>query len=203
MALNAIPGRDAVTCAAIGVVGALIFLFAFPKGSISTLMHEVLGLPGPGAGIVLILGPFMVIVAIVAYLTSQGAGGAMLASLAFAVAYAGIVRLLDIPTNPKGAFGSAVFLAAVLLCGLAVEAVMMPGRAANTAWRCALAGASANGVLFVFYWLAIFPRTAGWIQGKDIPLLAGLCVVCGLVSGCIAWGVSKPFSRALALKEKE
>lgn len=38
-------------------MGGAFFLFVFPKGSISTLMHHVLSLPGPGVGVALILGP--------------------------------------------------------------------------------------------------------------------------------------------------
>ncbi|MGB2987427.1 MAG: hypothetical protein WBE26_16300 [Phycisphaerae bacterium] len=203
MKLNVIRAEEAVTCAAIGIAGALIFLFAFPKGSISTLMHEVLDLPGPGAGIALILGPFLVLVALISSLLSRGGGGAVIASLTFAVAYALVVWLLGIPTNPKGAFGSSVFIAAVVPFGIAAEAVMVLSKALKNVWRCMLSGALANAVLLVFYWIAIFPRTAGWIDWKDIPLLMGLCLVCGCISGGIACVVSKPLSRAFALKEKE
>ena len=203
MELNLIRGREATTCAAIGVAGGLIFLFAFPKGSISTLMHEVLGLPGPGAGIALILGPFLILVALIARLLNRQAGGAVIASLTFAAAYALVTRLLGIPTNPKGAFGSAVFVAAIALCGIAAEAVLVLGKALPKVWRCMLSGALANTVLLVFYWIVIFPRTAGWINWKDIPLLTGLCLACGLVSGYMAWAVSKRLSSAFALKEQE
>ena len=203
MKLNVIRGKEAATCTAIGAVGALIFLFAFPKGAISTLMHEVLGLPGPGAGIALIVGPFLVLVALIASRLCRGAGGAVIASLAFAVAYALVVRIVGMPTNPKGAFGGAAFVAGIAAFGLVAEAVMAPGQALKTARRCLLAGALANAVLLVFYWIAVFPRTAGWISWRDVPLLMGLGLACGLASGYIAWAVSRPLSRALALKEKE
>ena len=203
MKFNVIRPKEAATCSAIGVAGALIFLFAFPKGSISTLMHEVLGLPGPGAGIALILGPFLVLVALISSLLSRGNGGAVIAPLAFALVYALVVRLLGIPTNPKGAFGSAAFIAGIAAFGLAAEAVIVPGQASKTVWRCLLAGALANAVLLVFYWIVVFPRTAGWISWRDVPLLMGLGLACGLASGYIAWAASKPLSRALALREKE
>lgn len=76
MKLNLIRGQEAAACAAIGAGGAAIFLFAFPKGSITTLMHEVLDLPGPGAGIALVLGPLLVLVALLCLLLSRGEGGA-------------------------------------------------------------------------------------------------------------------------------
>ncbi|MCK4341464.1 MAG: hypothetical protein KAY37_07065 [Phycisphaerae bacterium] len=203
MKLDVIRGKEAATCAAIGVAGALIFLFAFPKGAISTLMHEVLDLPGPGAGIALIVGPFLIIVALISSLLSRGDGGAVIASLTFAVAYVLVASLLGIPTNPKGAFGSPVFIAAVAPFSIAAEAVMVLGKALKTAWRCMASGALANAVLLVFYWIVIFPRTYRWIDWGDVPLLMGLCLACGLASGYIACAISKPLSRALALKEKE
>lgn len=203
MKLTLVRGTEAATCAAIGVLAALIFLFAFPKGSISTLMHPVLGLPGPGAGIALVLGPFLILVAISTSLSSRGDGGALIASLTFAMTYALVAWLLGIPTNPKGAFGSPVFVAAIAQFGIAAEAVMVLGKALTRVRRGMLAGALANPVLLVFYWIVVFPRTAGWIGWKDTPLLLGLCLACGLFSGYVAWAVSKPLARAFALTAKE
>lgn len=203
MKLNVIRETQAATCAAIGVVGAMIFLFAFPKGSISTLMHAVLDLPGPGAGIALIVGPFLILVALISSQLSRGDGGAVIASLTFAVAYVLVASLLGTPTNPKGAFGSPVFIAAVAAFGIAAEAVMAFGKALKEVWRCVLSGALANAVLLVFYWLAIFPRTYRWIDWSDVPLLMGLCLVCGIVSGWTAWAVSRRLSRSFAFSKKE
>ena len=192
--------REARTSAVLGVVGALIFLFAFPKGSISTLVHEVLGLPGPGAGIGLVLGPFLIIVAVVSSVLSRGSGGALVASLMFAVTYALIVHLFRIPTSQKGAFGSPLFIGAVTVFSVVAEAVMALGRRLGTVWRCMLCGAVANISLLVIYWTLIFPATAAWIRWNDVPVLAGLCSVCGLVSGCVAWGISRPLSKSFALR---
>ena len=201
--LNVIRSKEVANCTAIGVVGALIFLFAFPKGAISTLMHAVLGLPGPGAGIALILGPFLTVVALVASLLTRGVGGAVIASLTFAAGYALVAALFGIPANPKGAFGSAIFIAAIGAFGIAAEAVMVLGKALKSTWRCVLAGALANAVLLGFYWIVIFPRTYKPVHWSDVPLLMGLCLACGLGSGYVAWAVSRPLSRALALMEKQ
>jgi len=201
--LNVIRGQEAATCAAIGTAGALIFLFAFPKGSITTLVHAVLGLPGPGTGIALVVGPFLILVAIIASLLSRADGGALVASFMFAVAYALVVRLLGIPTNPKGAFGSGWFIAAVVAFGIVAEATMVVGKAVKDVWRCMIAGALANAVLLVFYWMMIFPRTYEWVDWSDVPLLMGLCLLCGLASGCVAWGISRALSSVFALEEKE
>ncbi|MFH0980244.1 MAG: hypothetical protein V2A79_01730 [Planctomycetota bacterium] len=203
MTVNVIRGKEAAACAAIGVAGALIFLFAFPKDSITTLMHAVLDLPGPGAGIALLVGPFLILVSLVTRPLSRRVGGAVIASLTFAVAYALVVRLLEAPTNPKGAFGGAAFIAAVAAFGIVAEAVMVVSQAVKDVWRCMLSGALANAALLVFYWIVIFPRTYRWVGRSDIPLLMGLCLACGLAAGYIAWALSRPFSRVLALKDKE
>jgi len=61
----------------------------------------------------------------------------------------------------------------------------------------------ANAVLLVFYWVAIFPRTAGWVKWQDIPPLAGVCLATGLVSGYITGMLSRSLSRILATEQKE
>ena len=203
MRLNLISRKEGALCAALGGGGVLIFLFAFPKGAISTLVHDVLHLPGPGAGIALIFGPFLALVALTASLLSRTHGGALIAALTFGIAYALVVWLFRLPTNPKGAFGSILFVAAVALFGLTAEAVTVLGSTLKLSWRCLLTGALANVVLLVFYWLAIFPRTAGWVKWKDVPVLMGACLVGGLVSGYIAWTASKAFSRAFVHEQKE
>ncbi len=198
--LTVVSPKEVALGAALGGAGALLFLFVFPKGSISTLMH-VLRVPGPGSGIALVVGPFLVLVVLVSSLLSPAKGGALIASMAFAVSYTLVVRLFGIATDPKGAFGSASFVAAIALFGLAAETVMALSGALSQVWQCVLTGALANTVLLVFYWLVIFPRTVGWVKWKDIPLLTGACLVCGLVTGFVAWRVSAPLARAV--KEKE
>lgn len=200
MKINVTNRKEIALGAAMGGAGALVFLFVFPKGSISTLVH-VLHLPGPGAGIVLIFGPFLILVVITSSLLILARGGALIASLTFAVTYTLAVRLFGMATDPKGAFGSISFIAAVTLFGLVAEAVIAFGGALSQLFRSVLTGALANAVLLVFYWLVIFPRTVGWVRWKDIPLLMGICLIGGLVAGYIAWRVSGPLCRVIKQKE--
>jgi len=196
-------GREATLCAAIGCVGALLFLFLFPLGSISTLMHDVLGLPGPGAGIALILGPLVVLAAVISFLVTRPAGGGLIASLAFGLSCGLVLWLFRIPTNPKGAFGSLPFIAVLALAGVVAEGSMMLGRALKLPWRSVLTGAISNAMLLTLYWLLIFPSTAEWVKWGDVPPLLGLCLGCGAVSGYIAYAVSRAFSPRFAPQERE
>jgi hypothetical protein len=201
--IDAGNGKKVALGAAMGAGGAAFFLFAFPGGSISTLMHEVLHLPGPGAGIAAVFGPFMIFVLVLSSLLTRTRGVALVAALVFAIVCAVLVHVLEPRTNPKGAFGSLLFFAALALLGIATEVVLLLSSAFRAIYRCLLAGAVANAVLLIFYWLVIFPRTASWVKWRDVPLLTGICLAIGLLAGYVAWLVFQPLSRALALGQKE
>ncbi|MCK4413784.1 MAG: hypothetical protein KAY32_09585 [Candidatus Eisenbacteria sp.] len=174
-----------------GAVGAVFFLFIFPKGSISTLMHHVLHLPGPGAGIALILGPVALVFALISsHLARGAAGGALLAALAFSVAYATVVAVLRLPTSEKGMFGSLWFVMALTACGVLVEGLLFLTRGLRLRWRFILAASGANTGLLVFYWVVIFPRTEGWVSWGAVPLLLAMSLAGGLVAGAAAWALS-------------
>jgi hypothetical protein len=195
--------KKAALGAAVGAVGAALFLFAFPGGSISTLMHEVLHLPGPGAGIAAVFGPFVVFLLLLSSLLARIRGVVLIGALAFAISCTVVVQVFGARTNPKGAFGSLLFLAALALLGLAIEVVLVLSTTFRPARQCLLTGAVANAVLLIFYWVAIFPRTASWVKWKDVPLLMGICLGTGLLAGYVAWLVFQPLSRVLALGQKE
>jgi len=96
-----------------------------------------------------------------------------------------------------------LFIGAIALSGLAVEVVLRPGKSTPGTARCLLAGAVANVVLLLFYWLAIFPRTAEWIPWRDVPLLAALCLSAGLLSGYAVRLLFKPLVGVFSVKCKE
>jgi hypothetical protein len=166
-------------------------------------MHEVLHLPGPGAGIAVVVGPVLVFVALSSHHVGKGFGGAFVGSLAFSLTYVVVVQLFDVSTNPKGAFGSALFVAAAAVFGFATEGAMSLVSARKNNLRFMAVGAFANAVLFAFYSTVIFPRTAGWIDLSDIPLLSSFCLACGIVAGYIAYHVSKPLYAFFSSVEKE
>ena len=176
--------RSVGIVALVGALGAVFFLFVFPSGSISTLMHHVLNLPGPGAGIALILGPVALTFMFVSQRIVRGLGGALLCALCFSVTYSAAVVVLELPTNEKGQFGTIWFILALAFCGITAEGFLLLTRNLRTdAWRFVLTACGANVGLLVFYWLVIFPRTAGWVSWNAVPVLLLLSLVGGLIAG--------------------
>jgi hypothetical protein len=175
---------------AIGAVGAAVFVFLFPKGSLTTFMHQVLQLPGPGAGIALIVGPFALILALVGYrVGGEWVGALPEVLLAFSAVVAILVALVA-PMNPKGGFGTGWFILACLAGGVGAGSALFFGKELKILWRLLLAGVAGNLVLLVFYWLVIFPMTTGWVEWGDVPVLLLVCVAGGMLAGLIAWLVS-------------
>lgn len=170
----------------LGAVGGAIFVFIFPKGSITTFMHQVLHLPGPGAGIALVAGPFMFILALLGYRASRDTDGGLLAAcISFSIVVA-VLAALVAPMNPKGKFGTIWFILACSLGGVTAELALYRGKKLGLF----IAGVVGNLALLVFYWLVIFPMHAGWVEWGDVPALLAVCVAGGMLAGLIAWLVS-------------
>jgi hypothetical protein len=177
--------------AGLGAVGGAVFVFLFPKGAITTLMHQVLRLPGPGAGIALVLGPFILVLALVASRwIGDRPGGALVSALVFSVVVALLVALVS-EMNPKGMFSTIWFVLACGVCGLGLEAMLVLAGRLGPLWRLLLAGVIGNLLLLVFYWLVIFPLAAGWVAWGDVLVLLAVCVAGGLLAGLVAWLVSR------------
>jgi hypothetical protein len=173
--------KDLAWSVAIGAGAGAVFLFAFPGGAITTLMHEVAGLPGPGAGIALVLGPSAVFVSALCMRLFKRDFLAVPCSLFFGAAFT-VARIIGIEGEAKGDFGGPVFLAGMLLTGIVLAAVAR-ALARRGYVRDLLAGVAANGILLGYYWTAIFPRTAKWVACKDVPVLLALALGAGLVAG--------------------
>jgi len=184
--------------AGLGALGGAVFVFLFPKGAITTLMHEVLHLPGPGAGIAAVLGPFLLILSLLFY---RRAGGPMVVALAFSVVVALLAALVS-AMNPKGMFSTIWLVLACAVCSLGVDGTLILARRLKPVWRLVLAGVAGNLVLLIFYWLVIFPQSAGWVLWGDVPILLALCVVFGILAGLIAWLVSRAILKYIGSGEE-
>lgn len=187
----------------VGVVGGVLFVFVFPKGSITTFMHQVLHLPGPGAGIALVAGPFMFVLALLAYrLAGERLDGLMEVVLVFSIVVA-VLAALVAPMNPKGKFGSIWFVLACTTGGVGAANALHYGKKIKLLWRMLLAGVVGNLVLLIFYWLFVFPMTAGWVEWRDVPVLLTVCAAGGLLAGLVAWLVSPAFLHYIGNHKEE
>ena len=61
----------------------------------------------------------------------------------------------------------------------------MVTRNLRSSLRFILVACGSNTALLLFYWVAIFPRTRGWIAWKDVPLLFALNLVGGALAGVV------------------
>jgi len=178
--------HNAFLALAIGAVGGAIFVFAFPRGSISTLMHEVLRLPGPGSGIALILGPLAIVFAQSAEYVCKRHGSTLLAALGFALV--GVTaRSAGFLGETKGMFGSLPFAGSLLTLGLILElGFLVRGKLTSLIFSLLFASLASLGIL-VFYWLFIFPRSgAGVVDWRDVPLMGALAFGGGFGAGLAA-----------------
>lgn len=183
------PGRAGLAVL-VGAAGGALFLFLFPGGAISTLMHDVLNLPGPGAGVALVLGPAALVFMLVSSHAAKRTGGALLAALGFSVAYAALTAVLGRTTTEKGMFGSVWFVLALVICGAIADGLLLLVSRLRPLWRSILAACGANAGLLVFYWIAIFPRTKGWVSWDAAPLLLVVSLAGGFLAGVIGWAIS-------------
>lgn len=174
----------------VGAVGGAFFRFVFPGAALSTLMHQVLKLPGPGAGIGVMLGPVALVFMLVASRVTGRFGGALLAALGFSVVHTILSFLLRGGGGSTGRFGTGWFILAFLACGLATEGLLRLTRRARPSLQFIIAACGANIVLLVFYWLVIFPRTAGWVAWKAVPVLLLVSLLGAIVAGVVGRVVS-------------
>ena len=105
-------GRRLAAALALGAAGGAVFVFVFPRGAITTLVHHVLRLPGPGAGIALVVGPFALLFVLPACLWIGRPGGATAAALALGVTVCLVLLLTGVEMEDKGMFGSRSKMAA-------------------------------------------------------------------------------------------
>jgi hypothetical protein len=183
------PGRYALA-ALVGVGGSLLFLFAFPGSSLSTLAHYVLHLPAPGAGIALVLGPVTVLVMLAGSRVVRRVGGALLAALAFALTCGVVMRALGRPAAEKAMVGSLWFVLALAASGLIAEVLQILGRSLPLPWKLVLTACGANVGLLVFCWVVIFPRTMGWVSWNVVPVLLAVSLAAGALAGLAAWAIA-------------
>ncbi|ODS35463.1 hypothetical protein BEH94_06470 [Candidatus Altiarchaeales archaeon WOR_SM1_SCG] len=116
--------REIILPAAVGIVGAVVFLFAFPGLAIPTIMHEILKLPSPGTGFGFIIGPFIIMCSLVAYGLIKKHGTAVITSTILAIFMPLIIFIFNLQMPKPGKFGSIEFIIGVIILGAALELVI-------------------------------------------------------------------------------
>ncbi len=173
-----------------GLLSALAYMFIFPENSIRNMVHYDLGLPGPGPGVAMILGPFAIVFMTAASRVTFRIGSALMTALAFAVGIMVWAKFLDKPLGSHLMLGSPLSILAFVAAGAAADLVVGLGEKLGPQLRILLSGLLANICLLVFYWVMIFPDSAGRVLRPDIPIIMTICVVCGLVAAVVGWLIS-------------
>ncbi|MEW5937596.1 MAG: hypothetical protein AB1665_07250 [Candidatus Thermoplasmatota archaeon] len=177
--------RDILLTACWGLASGLVFLFIFPGRAISTLMHHTLHLPGPGAGIGFIAGPYIILWALIAWTHTRKAGVA----LCVCILSGAIQALGGSLGGPSAVLGWSVvpqMILAALLLGLVLDISIFAMRRLQP-WIAYPCGAVvANTIFLITYWVAVFPSVKGWIAPLPALVLALLGVTGALLFGTFA-----------------
>ncbi len=185
---------DILIAILMGIIGVFIFLYLFPGGAITTAMHQVLRLPGPGAGIGFIFGPFIIILALLTYNFIGKKGIIFITCLIFGIFHSILTPIVYPNVETVGSLGPLVFrILAVILLGLVLEICMVIFKKQNELFQYSISAVISNIVCLSFYWVVIFPSNKGMIKIDSIPILLGLAIFAGIIFGGLIPLVCKRF----------
>lgn len=180
-----------------GVVGVCVFLFLFPGGAITTAMHQVLKLPGPGAGIGLIFGPFIIILSLLTYNSISKQGAIFITCLVFGLLHSILTPIVYPSVKTVGSLGPIYFrILAVILVGIVMEICIFLLKNRKDIIQYLISAGISNIILQSFYWVAIFPYNKGIVKIGNIPILLGITILAGIIlGGLIPLGVKRLVSK--------
>lgn len=180
--------------AGVGVLGAILFSFALTSNIRKLISHDILGLPGPGAGIAILTGPYLILLCFVArgFLYRRGFGG--LTCGIFGVA----VFLLDRWLGNVGMHGSWTLLevAGCLWAGVAFDLVGYCFRQKPSVAALFAESVWSNVLVLIGFWVAVLPTIDGWVKPKVVPVLLLASAISACVVGIMVYAASlSRFSR--------
>jgi len=179
-----------------GIVGAFVFLFLFPGGAITTAMHQLLKLPGPGAGIGLVFGPFIIILGLIAYNLTKKPGIIVLTYTVFGITHSILTPIIYPTIDTVGSLGPLPLrIVVVILMGITFELCMYISRDQKTVTRYLISSVISNISLISFYWLIIFPGCKGWVKINAIPILLAITILAALFSGLLLFVIKQLFGK--------
>ena len=172
-------------CVIGGLVGSAAFIFLFPGASITTAMHDVLELPGPGAGIGLLYGPFIILVAAVVHMIVRRPLAILMTCVSFGVFHAILAPVVYADAKTAGTIGPPhLRILAVVVLGLVLELVVFILKDIRPLIRYPLASIPANIAIMFVYWCAIFPNSPkGSVAPSNVPILLGVTVLGAVTLG--------------------
>jgi len=176
-----------------GIIGACLFLFLFPGGAISTAMHQILKLPGPGAGIGIIFGPFIILLSFLTYNFIKKYGAIFITCSVFGIIHSIFAPIVYPTIKTVGSLGplfSRIF--AVILLGLLLEICIFIFKNQKDLIRYPVSAGISNVVILSFYWFAIFPSNKGMVAINDTPILLVVTILAGVTfAGLIPLGIKR------------
>lgn len=183
--LRSLKVTDLVVAVVAGSISGLLFLFLFPGKAISTLMHQVMDLPGPGAAIGFIVGPFMILCALIVWTYLKKAATVFYTCSVFGMvqAYAGPIA------GPSSVLGPEVapqMLLSAMVLGIVLDVVIFALRERSTVMAYPTAAVVSNMAFMVLYWVAVFPKVKGWVQPMPAAILTVVSVIGAIVFGSLA-----------------
>lgn len=167
-----------------GIIGAFIFLFLFPGGAITTAMHQILKLPGPGAGIGFIFGPFIIVLSLLIYNFIGKRGIIFITCMIFGIFHSILTPMAYPSIKTVGSLGPLYLrIFAVILLGLALEICIFALKNQNDLFKYSISAIISNIVCLFFYWFLIFPSNKGMVRINSIPMLVGIAIFASIIFG--------------------
>ncbi len=176
-------GIDTIRAALIGGAGGFLLAFTAPQQGISYVMHQVLGLPGPGAGMGMMVGPWAAFCCLSAAMLVRQRNAALVAGMCFSLTYNVHAALIPPLGENPGMFGSLRFGPGLLLLGIVVEVMWSLTPHLSRGRRLAMTAVAANLVFLAYTWIVVFPITKGWIAPMDALVIAVASVPPAVVAG--------------------
>ena len=166
-----------------GLAAGLLFVGLFPGRALSTLMHNVMWLPGPGAGTGMVTGPLIILASLVVYTFRRKPLVAFITALA-----AGTSQTIGSVYISPGVLTPATVPAAVLsviVMATVLEACLLALRGLADTFALPAAAVAADLAHLGFQWAAVFPIIKRNVLPDDAALLAGLATAASVLLGAL------------------
>ncbi len=174
-------------CIAFGFIFGWGLSYLILQPAISTLCHQVLRLPGPGAGIALIYGPLIIAAILLGRNILQGAWGAI-----FTAAGLAIFNILSDGRMPPSVGAPTILTALVsLTLGPFLELLIITfSRFKGTEMISAMFG---NLFFICCYWIFIFPHEKGIPNTLCVIEIGAIALISGVLFSPLIIGATRRF----------